>query len=81
MANVKVKLDSAGVRALLGSDDVEADLRARAERIAAAAGPDHIVDSKSGGNRARASVRTSGFDAALDEATHKTLTSAVNAGR
>lgn len=77
----RLVLKSSGVRALLGSSEVEADLRGRADAIATAAGEGHDVDSRSGGARSRASVRTVGFDAALAESTEKTLTSAIDAGR
>lgn len=83
MATTKIdfKLNSDGVRTLLRSSEMEADLRARAERIAAAAGPGHAVESQIGVNRARASVRTETFEAMREEATNRTLTRAIDAGR
>ena len=83
MASTKIefKRNSAGIRQLLRSSEVEANLRARAERIAAAAGPGHEVDSRIGANRARASVATATFEAMQSEATDRTLTRAIDAGR
>lgn len=75
------KRNSAGIRELLRSSGMEQNLRTRAERIAAAAGPGHEVDSRIGANRARASVVTATFEAMQDEATNHTLTRAVDAGR
>lgn len=70
---MKVKLKTKGVRALLRSPAVEADLKRRAVAIEAAAGPGHAVDSEIGRNRARASVRTQG--------PHQNLLQALDAGR
>jgi len=71
----------ADVRKLLRSQEVLADLERRAKRVAAAAGKGHVVDSDVGRNRARASVRTVGFEAARREATRHTLTAAVQAAK
>jgi hypothetical protein len=81
MANVKIVLNRKGIRELLRSREVEADLRRRAENIAAAAGPGHVVDSEIGPQRARASVRTDTIDAMIGEATSRDLTRALDAGR
>jgi hypothetical protein len=81
MANVRIVLNRKGVREILRSPEVEADLERRARHIAAAAGPGHEVDVTVGGNRARASVRTDTFEAMRDEATDRNLTRALDAGR
>jgi hypothetical protein len=81
MANVRIVLNRKGVRDILRSPGVLADLRRRAERIAAAAGPGHEVDSEVGRNRARESVRTDTIDAMVNEATSRTLSRALDAGR
>lgn len=78
---VRIVLKRRGMRGLLRSVEVEADLLRRAERIAAAAGPGHEVESDVGPNRARAMVRTESIDAMRAEATDRTLTRAVDAGR
>lgn len=81
MADVRVKLNSAGVRALLRSVDVCNDLRARAARIAAAAGDGMESDASIGSNRARATVWTDTNEARRAEADEFALTRAVDAGR
>src|SRR5688572_19977902 len=74
MAKAEIKLNRAGVRALLRSDEVEQDLRRRAERVAAAAepnAPENVeirVDSAKGSNRARATVvALGGYKAELED--------------
>ena len=81
MANVRIVLNRKGVRELLRSPEVLADLERRARRIASSAGPGHAVDSEVGRNRARASVRTDSIDAMLAEADTHQLTRAIDAGR
>ncbi len=79
--SVEVKLNRAGVAALLKSSDVAGDLRARAARIAAVAGPGMEAESEIGATRARASVVTATTEARLAEANHMALTRALDAGR
>lgn len=81
MAKLKIVLNRRGVRELLRSQEVRRDLERRAEAIANAAGPGHLVDSQVGKNRARASVRTDSIDAMIAEATNRNLTRALDAGR
>jgi hypothetical protein len=81
MARVRVVLNSDGVREVLRSPGVLAELTARAKRIAAAAGPGMEVDTEVGQNRARASVRTATLDAIKAEAEDRALTRALDAGR
>lgn len=78
---VRIKLNSPGVRELLRSPEVTADLKRRGQRIAAAAGPGHEVETFQGRNRARVTVRTTTDEAALAEQNHKRLTNALGAGR
>lgn len=78
---VKIKLTRNGPRELRRLPAVEADLRRRAERIAAAAGPGMEVSSDRGVNRARASVVTATFAAMRREATSRALSRAIDAGR
>lgn len=80
MANVRVVLNRAGMRELLRSPEVLADLERRGYAIAAAAGPGHRVESQVGSTRARVAVITDTFDAARNEAINRTLTSAIGAG-
>lgn len=78
---VKVVLNRSGVRALLRGVEVQAELKRRADRIAAAAGEGHIVDPHLGPNRARVAIVTDTFEAMRSEATDRTLTRALDAGR
>jgi hypothetical protein len=80
-SNVRVVFDDRTFRALLRSDGVRADLERRAQRIAAAAGEGYEAASELQTNRARASVRTVGPAAAMDEAIDHTLLRAIDAGR
>ncbi|MEV8134296.1 hypothetical protein [Microbacterium aurantiacum] len=83
MTTVRIEMNSAGFDAILKSPEVQADLRRRAERIAAAAGgePDFEVDVRVGASRARASVVTATTEGRLAEAKNRALTSALDAGR
>lgn len=80
MATMKIVMNRAGVKALLRSGEVLADLDRRAEQIAAAAGPGHRVESQIGPNRARAAVITDTTEARRAEATDRTLSRALGAG-
>lgn len=77
----KLKLNPAGVKELLKSSGVLADLADRAGAIADAAGPGFEADSDVGTNRARASVRTVDYEARKAEAKERALTRAIDAGR
>lgn len=79
--DVRVVLNRKGVRDLLVSREVQADLKRRADRIAAAAGPGNDADVTVGRNRARAGIITSTPEAMAREAHRKSLTSALDAGR
>lgn len=76
-ARIRVVMDSAGARAILRSSEVRADLQARAEKIAAVAGPGMEPSSMVGPNRARASVITTTLEARLNEAKYRSLTKAI----
>jgi len=78
---VRVEMNDKGARELLNSAGIRADLLRRAERIAATAGPGMEASVQEGPRRARASVVTGTFDAILSEATDRSLTRAVDAGR
>lgn len=83
MATVRIVMNRAGARAILRSAGVQADLAARAQRIAAAAGgePDFESEVRVGSNRVRASVRTASIDGRRAEATNRALSRALDAGR
>lgn len=78
---VRIELNSQGVRDLLRSSEVKADLQRRADNIAAAAGPGFVADSTTGPNRARASVGTTDIESMRAEAEDRALTRALDAGR
>ena len=78
---VKVKLNSAGMRALLRDRRVQQDLDERAERIAAAAGDGVVARSSPTAQRARAVAITATPKAMRAEATDRALTRAFDAGR
>jgi hypothetical protein len=82
-STVRIEITPGAITALLKGPEVQADLRARVERIAAAAGDseDYEVDTRVGATRARASVRTASYAAMRDEAKNRTLTRALDAGR
>lgn len=77
----KLVLNRKGVRDLLRSDGVVADMDRRARAIAAAAGTGMEVDSGVGRNRGRAVVFTATAEAMVAEATNRDLTRAIDAGR
>ncbi|MGH8878161.1 MAG: hypothetical protein ACRD0P_12590 [Stackebrandtia sp.] len=81
MAKVKVVLNRKGVSALLKGGEVLADLESRAAHIAAAAGDGMKHDSTIGARRARASVYTATYKARRAEATNRTLSRSLDAGR
>ena len=81
MASIRIDMNSAGIQELLKSGPVRALLKVKADRIAAAAGPGMLASSRVGKTRARASVITDSFAAKRAEATNRSLTRAVDAGR
>ena len=85
---LRVELNSEGLKALLQSAEVQADLERRAQAIAAAAGgsPDFeasvkVVGGSSKAGRAYGYVRTATFEGRAAEARDRALTRAVDAGR
>lgn len=80
-ANVRVVLNRRAVRDLLRSSEVVADLRARAGRIADAAGEGMEARTQLSKTRARAAVFTATPQARAAEAKNRTLTRALDAGR
>lgn len=77
----RIVLNRKGMRALLRSPEVLADLKRRAEAIAARAGDGMEPSAMVGKNRARASVITATHSARRAEATSRALTRAIDAGR
>ncbi len=81
MGKVRIKLNSKGVRDLLRSTEMQNDLKRRAGRIAAAAGEGHRVEVGTTRKRARAVVITETFEAMRAEATDRSLSRSIDAGR
>lgn len=77
-----IKLNDAALIELLKSPAVMADLMGRAHRIAAAAGDGKWdVTPSHSPTRARVSVGTGDYKARMAEATNRSLTHALDAGR
>lgn len=81
--SVRIEITPGAIQEILKSPEVQNELGARADRIAAAAGgePDYEVEVLVGATRARASIRTASFEAMRAEANDRTLLSALDAGR
>ena len=77
----KLKLNLAGFRELRNHPKVIADLKDRADRVAAAAGDGFEARAGKGRNRGRASVRTDTAEARKKQSQSNVLQSALNAGR
>jgi len=83
--NPNIVLNIPGFVALRNSPEVQADIQARAERIASAAGDGFVVTpvttNRSMSGRAHVAVITGDADAMLAEANDQALTRAIDAGR
>lgn len=78
----RVELIGAGFVELLKSPGVVKDLERRAKAIAAAAGPGNEAGAiRLTGNRARITISTVTREAKVNEATDRSLTRAIDAGR
>ena len=77
----KVKISTVGAVKVLKGSHVRDDLLARAERIAAKAGPGMKAGTFYGRGRVRASVITDTPEAMREEAANRTLTKALSAGQ
>lgn len=79
----RLKINSDAVKRLLQSAEVAADLERRGEAIGEAAGgrPDFEVRNTRNRDRAVTFVSTATVEGMLDEANHRSLTRAVDAGR
>lgn len=78
---MEIKWNSKGIRQILRGQPMVRALTDSAERMAAAAGPGHRVESEVGKERARAAVITDTSDAVRSEIRDHTLTRAIDAGR
>lgn len=76
----RVVVNLAVGKEILNSPGVREDLKRRGEKIAEAAG-EGVEVHEGGKSRARITVRTETFEAMYREATARTLTRALDAGR
>lgn len=77
----RVDLNIAGFRRYRRSPEVAAMLKERGLAIAARAGDGMAVQTVIGANRARVTIRTATYDAMVAEATDRSLSRALDAGR
>jgi len=77
----RFKLNSRGVRALLRGPEMQAELKRRAERVVASAGPEFEIGASVGKNRARVAVLARTRKAREAEAKFRRLTRGVDAAR
>ena len=78
---IRIEISDSGIQDILRSSPVQSFLKAKADRIAAAAGKGMRASSYVGRTRARASVITATGGARRAEATDRSLTKAIDAGR
>lgn len=78
---LRIKINKAGVVALLTSPEVYADLTSRGNAIAEAAGNGVEVQTTRNKDRVVVFVRTETYEAKKDEAENRSLTRAIGAGR
>lgn len=81
MKKVKLEFNRVGFNAVRHDPAIVADIRRRAEAIAAAAGDGFEVIDTDNPGRAGAMVVANTFEARRAEATDKVLTKAIDAGR
>jgi len=83
VTKVRIEMNGAGIRALLKSPGVAADIEARTNAVAAAAGggEDFLPSVYVGKTRVRGSVITATQNGRQLEATDLALTRAIDAGR
>ncbi|OAZ40947.1 hypothetical protein A9Z40_03125 [Microbacterium arborescens] len=79
--DVRVKLNSAAVIALMQSAGIAADIGGRTEAIAAAAGPGFEATVTTNRDRVVGFVRTETPEARKAEAEHRALSKAIDSGR
>ena len=78
---IRVQVDKSGVAKLLRAEGIAADLAARGDRIAAAAGDGFESRVWQGRDRVRATIRTGTMEARRAEAEDRALSRALAAGR
>lgn len=81
MSNVKFVLNRAGVRELLRSDEMQAIVQEKANRIQKTCGPGYSVSTLKGRNRVNSSVSAETIRAKRSNLKHNTLIKAVKSAR
>lgn len=81
MVKAKATINSKGAQDVLKSAGVAREVRARLERMQAAAGPGHRIRVAVGRTRVRGTITTETRAAKRAEAQNKNLTRAIDAGR
>lgn len=85
MAKCTVSMNHAGARSLLNGKAIQADLLARAERIADRAGSmgsgEYEADARPGRNRAHARASTTDARSIASNSKHNSLLKSMDAGR
>jgi hypothetical protein len=79
--NVRVVVNGGAVRQLLNGPEIRQLLLSMGQSIAAAAGPGHAIKLDETPTRTGVDVRTATFEAMVSEATTRSLTRAIQAGR
>lgn len=77
MSNLKIELDSAGIQALLKSQEIVDVLQSQADNIRAQLGDQYQTSQHIGKTRANVSVYTDDPDALQDNATNNTMLKAM----
>ena len=80
MSRIRIKLNRAGVRELLRSEEMAGICRELAEGVAARAGDGYGVNVHTGRNRVNASVSADTYEAKRDSLKNDTLIKALYAG-
>lgn len=75
--DVKIKLNSAGVRELLRSGWIMSICQSNASRIAQSAGQGYVTNSYTGKNRVNVSISPESSEARKDNLEHNTLLKAL----
>lgn len=78
MSNIKIELNSAGVRNLLRSGEITAVLSSEANSRASALGPGYSVNTYTGRNRANAEIVAETEEAIRDNLENNTLLRAIS---
>lgn len=77
MANVKIELNSAGVRELLKSSEMKTECEKRANEAVGRLGPGYTVSTHTGKNRVNASVYAESYEAKRDNMESNTILKAL----